>query len=299
MTRDVLHHVLTASPEPVCPETVHAWCATHQQLAAQFPDALDLALVAGFTADRLAFGFASAHQSAARAAMPQLPKDRICAVAAIEGGRVHPRTLETRLTSEGPSHALVRGQKPLVKLGTAAQVVAVLAREGTDRFGDSTCMVLIDVTRAGVTLSALPAFPFAPEVPSGALRLEDVQVTQEEVLLGEGHAEYFVPFRALEDLHQEAALTGYLLQVARRTGWPQQCVQGLLAVAASLKALALLDPTSRPLQVGLMGAMKFVRSPLIQPPGVWDRAEAETQRRWNRDLNLLEMLDRDRARRFL
>ncbi|MFY0579277.1 hypothetical protein ACN28S_37890 [Cystobacter fuscus] len=81
-------------------------------------------------------------------------------------------------------------------------------------------------------------------MPHAELRLEAVAVELGEVLPGDGYVRFLKPFRTVEDCHVFAAVLGWLLQVARRSGWPDEVREGLLALAVMMRGLAQMDPAS-------------------------------------------------------
>jgi acyl-CoA dehydrogenase len=296
---DLLRFLLTA-PLPEAPvESVEAWWARHHGIAARFPVAVDMALAGGFLSDRLAFAFASGYQAALRALWPGLPADQRAALCATEAGGGHPAAIQTRLTpGEGGAPWRLTGQKLFVTLGPAADVLLVVASEGQDAQGRNRLRVVkVDARREGVRLQPLPPLPFVPELPHAAVELESVAVWPGEVLPGDGYVNYLKPFRTVEDCHVQAALLGWLLQVARRANWPGPVRDEVLAVAVALRALALADPSSEAVHVALGGVLDLSQRLLEGLERWWPAVEAGTRERWARDRGLLGIGGKARAKR--
>ena len=296
---DLLRFLLTA-PLPTAPlESVEDWWPRHHGIAARFPVAVDMAFAGGFLSDRLAFAFASGYQAALRSLWPELPADRRAALCATEAGGGHPAAIQTRLVpGEGGGPGRLTGEKLFVTLGTAADVLLVVASEGQDAQGRNRLRVVkVDARREGVQFQALPPLPFAPELPHAAVQLASVAVLPGEVLPGDGYVNYLKPFRTVEDCHVQAALLGWLLQVARRADWPGPVRDEVLAVAVALRALALEDPASEAVHVALGGVLDLSQRLLDGLERWWPSVDPATRERWERDRKLLTLAGKARAKR--
>jgi hypothetical protein len=296
---DLLHFLLTTPPAPAPLSSLEDWWRQHRGLSSRFPTPVDLAFAGGFMADRLGYAFASGYHCALRSLFPRMPVDHRAALCATEAGGAHPSAMQTRLSGgEGQGPLRLTGSKAFVTLGTHADTLFVVATEGVDAQGRNRLrVVMLDARRAGLSFSALPQVPFVPEIPHAELRLEDVAVSPEEVLPGDGYARYVKPFRTVEDCHVHAALLGWLLQVARRSGWPEPLQDELLAVAVAIRGLALADPTSPAVHVALGGVLELTQR-LVQGLGEqWAKVDALTRERWERDRSLLGVAGKARSKR--
>lgn len=295
---DVLHFLLSESPEPQLLDSVDAWWQRHVELLPRFSAPADLALAGGFRADRLAFAFASGYHAAHRSLFPMLPADRPCALCATEPGGAHPSAIQTALTDTG-SGLKLRGEKTFITLGTRAELLLVVASEGQDSQGRNRLrMVAIDAKRPGVRVTALPELHFVPELPHAEMALEDVAVAPDEVLPGDGYTRYLKPFRTVEDCHVHLAALGYLFQVARRSGWPEPVREELLALAVMMRGLAQAHPSDAATHLALGGALALVKQLVETCEPLWAQADAPTRERWARDKRLLEVAGKVRAKRL-
>lgn len=294
----ILSFLLSESPEPAPLPSVEAWWERHQGLAARFSVTADLALAGGFVADRLGFAFGSGYHAALRALFPHLPPDVPAALCATKAGGNHPSALQTRLTARGDGGFQLDGSKAFVTFGTHARALLVVATEGQDADGRSRLRcVRVDPARPGVTVTALTEMPFVPEVPHAELRLEGVPVAADEVLPGDGYVRYLKPFRTVEDCHVHAAFLGWLMQVARRSGWPEPVQDEILAVASAVRALALSAPESPAVHVALGGVLELAGRLVERVAPLWERVDAPTRERWERDKPLLQVAGKARAKR--
>jgi hypothetical protein len=294
----ILRFLLTQPPTPAPLGSVEEWWRRHLGLASRFEVMADLALAGGFVADRLGYAFGSGYHAALRSLLPQLPPDVPAALCATESGGAHPSAMRTRLAADGEGTPRLEGSKGFVTFGTHARQLLVVASEGQDAQGRNRLrLVRIGPERPGVTVTPLPETPFVPEVPHAELRLEGVAVAPEDVLPGDGYARYLKPFRTVEDCHVHAAFLGWLMQVARRSGWPEALQDDVLAAAAAVRSLALSDPESPAVHVALGGVLDLCARLVERTAPLWERVEAPTRERWERDRALLGVAGKARAKR--
>lgn len=298
----VLRLLLSAPPTPPETPSPAEWWEHHRALVDRFPHPADLALAGGFLADRPAWAFASGYQAALRALVPALPADARAALCATEEGGAHPDAITTRLepAQAGLQAGLtVTGRKEYVTLGTEAERLLVVASEGRGPDGRSRLrLVQVGARAPGVRVTQAPPPPFVPELPHARLTLEDVRVEASDVLPGDGYARYLKPFRTVEDCHVHAALLAWVLQVARRSRWPDAACESLGAQAVTFRALAEADPTSPAVHVALGGALALASRTLSELEPLWAGADAPARERWARDRPLLQVAGKARAQRL-
>lgn len=295
---ELLRFLLTESPTPVSLGSIGDWWTQHLRWASRFSLPVDVAFAGGFAADRLGYAFASGYHSALRSLIPALPREHRYALCVTEAQGGHPSAMNTRLTGSGDGPLRLEGTKAFITLGTAADELLVVASEGQDAQGRNRLrLVRIDSRRPGVTLTELPPTPFVPEVPHAELRLHEVEVAPGEVLPGDGYERYVKPFRTVEDCHVFAAVLGWLIQVARRSGWPDEVREELLALAVTMRGLAQSDPASPAVHLALSGAIDLLRARVDGLGTLWERVDAPTRECWERDRLLLNVAGKVRAKR--
>jgi acyl-CoA dehydrogenase len=296
---DILRFLITTAPQPVPLQSLEDWWRQHLSLAPRFTTPVDHALAGGFLADRLGFAFASGYHSALRSLFPDLPLERRAALGATEAGGAHPSAIQTRLSGgDGQGPLRLTGSKAFITLGTAADMLFIVASEGQDAEGRNRLrMVRVDSRREGLRFSELPPAPFVPEIPHAELELREVAVAPDEVLPGDGYTRYLKPFRTVEDCHVHAALLGWLLQVARRSGWSERVQDEVLAQAVMFRGLALADPSSPAVHVALGGALDLSRRLVEGLEQAWQQVDAPTRERWERDRSLLGVAGKARSKR--
>ncbi|HYH95089.1 acyl-CoA dehydrogenase family protein [Hyalangium sp.] len=296
---EILRFLLTTPPQPGALQSLEDWWRQHLGLASRFPVTVDLALAGGFLADRLGFAFASGYHAALRSLFTGMPPDHRAALCATEAGGAHPSAIQTRLSGgDGGGPLRLSGSKGFVTLGTAAETLFVVATEGQDEQGRNRLrVVMIDAHREGVHFTSLPPMPFVPEVPHAELELREVAVSPDEVLPGDGYTRYLKPFRTVEDCHVHAAFLGWVLQVARRSGWPERVQDEALALAVAIRGLALAEPTSPAVHVALGGVLELCQRFVRGLEEWWPQVDAQTRELWERDKALLGVAGKARARR--
>lgn len=295
---EILRFLLMTPPAPAPLGSLEDWWRQHLGLASRFSVPVDVALASGFAADRLGFAFASGYHAALRSLFTSMPVDHRAALCATEAGGAHPRAIQTRLAEDGEGTLRLSGSKTFVTLGQAADTLFIVATEGVDAQGRNRLRVVrVEARRQGMHFSALPGIPFVPEIPHAEVELRDVAVSPEEVLPGDGYAAYLKPFRTVEDCHVYAAVLGWLLQVARRSGWPARVQDELLALVAAIRGLALAEPSSPAVHLALGGTLDMSQRLVGGLEPWWAQVDAPTRERWERDKGLLGVAGKAREKR--
>lgn len=280
----LLSGLLRDAPAPIAAGDVGTWWRTFRGCRRELNVPIDRAVLAGFLAERLAFAFAGAYQAALRVLGPPLPDGAVVSFCVTEARGNHPRAIDTRLAPRPGGGGTVSGSKRWSTLAPLADVLLVVASEGADDHGRPRLRLLsVPASAPGVTIAAMPAPPFMPEVPHGAVTLESVEVEAAAVLPGDAYSAHVKPFRTVEDVHLQAAVLGYVLSVARRYGFPREAVERLVAGVAATRALAALDAGAAETHVALAGVLAQNASLLENLDGAWAGVDAAERARWERD----------------
>lgn len=241
----------------------------------------------------------SGYQAALAALLPQRPTDRLSALCATEQGGGRPSAIRTTLTQGRDGEVRLSGSKSFVTLGSSAQRLIIVASDGADPAGRNRLrVVVVDSDAPGVQVRELPQLAFIPEIPHAELILTDVRVAQEDVLGGDGYLRYLKPFRTVEDVHVFAAVFGWLLKVARNSGWPSSVRERILATIVALRSIAIDDPSSPAIHVALGGVFAQAGDVLTAIEPLWPDSDATTRSRWERDRPLLAIAGKVRAMRL-
>jgi len=143
----------------------------------------------------------------------------------------------------------------------------------------------------------MPPTDFVPEIAHGRLYFSDVRVGPEDILEGDGYAEFVRPFRTLEDIFVTASVLTYMTGIAVRFAWPQELVADLLHLLVGLRTLGLSDPRSPVVHVALEGLLASRQRQMERAELHWELVEIEERMRWQRDRPLTAVAERVRARR--
>lgn len=293
---DALLQALLASPLPAPASLDEAF---RPREAPDEAPPIDQAFLGGLAARGLGLAFSAGYHAALRALVPALPPSSLTALCVTEAGESHPRAVRTSLSPSGADRFLLRGEKSFVTFADRADELLVAARAGEDASGRPALRIArVPAKRAGVRVERLPPLPFAPDVPHGRVLFEDAEIEASDLLPGDGYEDYVKPFRTVEDAHVFGALLGYLVGVARRAPWPPEAKERLLALALSVRAVALLDPKRRETHLALAGAIDAVRAFLRDVDPLWSRAPEDERARWHRDRPLLEIAGKARDARL-
>jgi alkylation response protein AidB-like acyl-CoA dehydrogenase len=278
-------------------------------------DTVEDASLAGAASETMGWAFAAGYQAALRRLDPRATSGgRLASLCVTEQGGGHPRAIQcalARATRATPSASAgggwtLSGEKTWVTLGADADVLLVVATTGLDPSGRNALRVArIPADRAGITREAAPPLPFASfasfasfatEVGHGRARFDRVVVDDAELLEGDGYTGVLKPFRTIEDVHVTAAVAGWSIAVARRSGWSRAWIAEAAGIVALLRELNAAPALAPPTHVALAGALLCARR--LLESAEWSRADERTRESWERDRPLLDVAARVRAARF-
>jgi hypothetical protein len=283
---DAIGFILKSGAEaPACAD-VATWWPRFRATALTWRNPMDRAIVAGFSADRVGWAFASGYQAALHALFPGAPEDRICALCVTEEDGNTPRAIRTSLSKNK-----LNGSKKWTTLGPDGGLFFVAARDeaaSTDRA--AIRIARIDSNLSGITIELMPATKFVPEVPHARLKFENVSVGEDAVLPGDGYEQYVRPFRTVEDLHVHAAILAYLVREARRLRWPQAWIERALSVLFTMERLSSENPSAPATHLALAGAFTTSAELIRESESYWKSAGSDpAAARWERDRDLLKV----------
>lgn len=299
--KELLHFLLT-SPVDAAPSedaSLSAWWDRQRPTLARWPSPFDRAAAGALAADRLGFAFAVGYRAALAALLPGMGGERVTSLCATEQGGAHPRAIKTRLArSEEDGRLRLYGKKRWATLASRADELLIMASIGEGEDGKNRLRAArIGVDRPGVhVLAGMPA-PFAPEISHAEVELDGAPVDESEVLPGDAYELYLKPFRTIEDVHIQGSLLGYLIGVARRSGWPASATERLAAILVCARSIAEGPPLSPEVHVALAGLLGETRRFLEETSGLWSLVGEGERDRFARDRALLEVAGKARAAR--
>ncbi|MFZ5476789.1 MAG: acyl-CoA dehydrogenase [Myxococcota bacterium] len=266
----------------------HGSLAALREAIAGVAEPADRAILGGVTSDRLGHAFAAGYAAALARLAGDPAATSLCVT---EEGGAHPRAIRTTLSPEGR----LRGAKAWSTLAGDADVLLVAASVGERDGRNELRVARVAADAPGVMRTPMPATPFAPEIGHWRVTFADAPVL--DVLPGDGWERYVRPFRTVEDAHVCLATAAYLVGVARAYGWPRDSAERLVADVVLLRAIAGLAPDEPAVHVALAGAIAGLRERVVATDGLWASVDPEEAARWRRDVALLQVADRARAKR--
>ena len=299
-----IEHCLRAEPRADGVETVAQWWPRWCAIAAAAP--IERAIAGGFAADRVAWAFTCGYQAALRALVPDLPTDAMAAFCVTEEGGNRPRDIQTTITHLADGSVCVSGAKRWTTLGPNSTLLLVVGREvGALAGGESADsgerprlrVARVPADTPGLSLVAMPATPFVPEVPHARVHLAEVRLPASVLLAGDGYAACVKPFRTLEDTYVTAAVLAYLLREARARDWPASLRERLVATLTALAAVASAAADSPLTHVALEGALRWAHQIYEEASALWLAAGGDAAARWQRDAALFAVAGTVRAQR--
>jgi acyl-CoA dehydrogenase len=247
---------------------------------------VERAAIGGARADRAGYAMALGYT----AALEALVGDASASLCATEEAGNHPRAIQTRLHD-----GRVTGSKKWATLADHATHLLVVATEGIDDAGRPRLRVVrVRKDAPGVTLTFASA-GFIPEIAHARVTLD---AAPGDVLPGDGYADYVKPFRTVEDIHVHAAITGYLISVARRHALPQPLIERFAMTVAALVTLGASDPKSPATHIALGGVLASTAATLAELEAAWSAAPSEEWTRWQRDRALFTVAGKARTERL-
>ncbi len=192
------------------------------------------ALSAGAASRSIGVAFALGYEAALHRLVPSIAPAELASLCVTEAAGGHPR--DVRCAFDG---ARVTGEKRWATLAPIADALLVLAVRGERDGRKDFALVRVPRDAPGVSITPLPATPFAPEVPHAVVALAGAPGV---ALPGDGFDDYARPFRTVEDAHVVGAVGAHLVVRARALGATPALWSPVLAALAALSAAAALDP---------------------------------------------------------
>jgi acyl-CoA dehydrogenase len=273
------------------------WFERHRSATSGLQSSIDRALIGGFSFRQSSFAFASAYQSAMES-MFKLDGQMLAALCHTEKGVKKPREMQTALSTHN-GKAILNGTKSFVSGGTDAQVLFISAvdkREISNAEQAPVRIIKLEASRAGIRAKALPTLPFVPELSHAALSLNQVTISEEDIIDGDGYTDAIKPFRSEEDIHILAALTAQRLRIALDQKQPDIAAR-LISLISATKNLETAERNAPSCHVQLAGIKaSFEDIVALQEPLIAESMPA-FKTAWERDKALLSIAEKAQSLR--
>lgn len=273
-----------------------SWFECHRRATRDLQSSIDRALVGGSIFRQTSFAFASAYQSAMES-MFSLDGQTIAALCHTEKGVKKPREMQTTLSNDKGAIVL-NGIKSFVSGGTDANTLfisALDARETSTAEQASVRIVKLEASRTGIEAKALPTLPFVPELSHAALSLNQVTISEEDIIDGggdgDGYTDAIKPFRSEEDIHILAALSAQRLRIALDKR-QQDIAARLISLISAIKSLEPSDRNAPTCHLQLAGIKASFEDIITLQEPLIAESMPSFQAAWKRDKALLSIAEK-------
>lgn len=295
----LLNQSVSVQNDPIA--SIREWKNRYDENASHWQDPVDCAISGGFLADRTAFAFLAGFFAAMQQLVPDIAKSQIAAFCISEEGGAHPRAIKTSLEKKEPGNGewSLNGRKQFITCATEAESILVAASTGTGADGRNRIRLThIDRHAKGVRIEPMPDLPFIPEIRHGVVFLENVTVSDNQLLPGDAYETYIKPFRTIEDSHVSAGILGFLLRCAALYRWPLSVREALLGAVTGIRPLAASDPLSPQVHIALAGWQQSMDRIISELDKYWDSAPEADKTAWERDRAVLGIAKKARSTRL-
>ena len=248
----LIETLLTTSAPRQTHLSMAAWFNDFNQTVRGFDSSIDRAILGGRLSKNMSFAFTSGYQSAIESLFSPhqlaLPLGSLCVS---EENGVRPNDINTKI-EERNGKVYLSGQKKFVSGANDSQHIFVACNNGIDLNGRVKIKVVsLPSSTSGIEIIALPTLPFIPLVSHGKVILDTIEISESNVLLGDGYSNYVKPFRTYEDLHVLAAVVGFRLGEAIESQWGEDSIQAHLPLILSLQSLSAMPLQSPAAHIAL------------------------------------------------
>lgn len=278
-------------------QDVASWQTLAHRQYTHWPTPAERAVAGGFCSLNLGTAFTFGYQSALQAIAPDVVDYNAASFCVTESGGNKPSAITTALRSTPEGWSLT-GQKSFVSGAEHARRLLVAASVGQDDRGrNKLAMVMVDTHQPGVKITALPSLPFAPDISHGSVQFDNVAVTAQQLLPGDGYSDYVKPFRTVEDIHVCCAVLGYSVRIARSIPVPSALLEELLALVQLHRSLAKQPADTASTHLALAGARSLLEPTLLRLETALADSDPVQCQIWRRDKALLNVAAKARAQR--
>lgn len=274
-------------------DSVAHWFVGFNVQTRQFDQSIERAILGGRLSPNVSFAFTSAYQSAIEYLFQ--PKDiELASFCVTEKKGNHPKAIETSLSIES-GQVKLSGKKQFVSGANDAQrlyIACLDRRENSHQDAEGRpkiVMVSVPATEAGVNIEKMPALGFVPEVSHGKLYLDQVRITPEQILDGDGYLNYVKAFRTVEDMHVLASLVAYRLGEAVEGDWPQRFLEGHVSLLLALHSLSQMNLNLPAAHIALAACRASFHELINQTDSFFETSQPDAFSSWCRDRVLLNV----------
>jgi len=217
------------------------WATAYYQLVSD-KSPIEKAILGGFSCQQFSFAFMAGYQAALEHMFPTVAPNELKALCVSEAKGGHPKAIQTTLIDNQ-----LNGLKTYITAGSDVEHLLVLCK--TNEMVNGRPQLKMVHLPKGADNTELINFElsFMKEVKHGKLAMKETQISDHQILVGDGFSDYAKPFRTLEDICVGAAYQAMLLRQAIEYQWAGDLRDQILFNLFSLKnllALPLLAPNT-------------------------------------------------------
>ena len=284
-------------------ENISQWRSLADHHTSGFDKPIEKSIIGGFVADRMAYAFLSGYEFALQKHFPCLPQAGLTAFCVSEKGGSRPKAINTVLLHDQERGGyILKGQKSFVTCADEAEYLLVAAKLveadqknqaiNEDPMRPLIKVVLVKANSPGINVEISPAMPFIPELKKGSLALENLKVSKENVLDGDGYSEFIKPFSCVEGVYVLASISAQFLRLAFLFNWPEKIKAKLLSVIVTLITLEQGDMCSAPAEIVMSGLKEQLKLITEESKPLWNVLPEHHNKRLLRDGGMLMMSDK-------
>ena len=264
---------------------------------------IERAICLGYKADRVAYAFIAGFQAALQSLFPDLQSSQLGAICITESGGNHPSAIQTRLAppedGTGDDAYRLKGEKTFITSVSEADFIYVAASIGVDDAGRNRIKMLgLDRATPGIELSPMAPLSFIPEIDHGTVSFDEVIVSSQQILPGDGYDDYIKPFRMIEEIHVTGALIGYLIQTAFQYDCERSITEQLLALLTLSVDLAAMNVKAAETHILFSGYWRLLEQMIDTIDSAWKTAPESVKHAWKRDREVLTIARKARETRL-
>ncbi len=269
-------------------EWLLVWKAEQKRFATNDPWLA--AVSAAMQADRLAWAFFSGYQGAIQSAFPGHASVGHAGAFCVNESHRKISEITTTLTANDGGLTL-SGSKAWVLAEFQELDLFVLAKKagGPEAGPGSMSVVHLSIDSPGVSHGDVRPQPMVPEIPHSSIEFNAVRLEPEQVIDGDGYADFAKPFRLREDLFVTSCALAYLLGEAKSGKWPTAWIQRCISVMSMMHQCTELDPKEVKTHILVAGALSFSGEVIRESEELWTLHQTDERNRWHRDKPILEL----------
>ncbi|PCJ17986.1 MAG: hypothetical protein COB04_07990 [Gammaproteobacteria bacterium] len=278
--------------------SVHDWLRDAEPRMQELNEPVFQAVVGGYHADRVAYGFLAGYQSALRHSFDDLPSSGLVAFCVSEKGGAKPTAFKTHGVPQQGA-VVINGKKTFVTCGDQADLLLVAYKASEQASGRPLINIAkVKANAPGVAIENMPEMPFIPEVRRGSVLFNDVLVGDSNLYRGDCYLNYAKPFSASEGYFIIAAVIAYLLRVAKDYDWPLNHVDELISLLQFTVMLTKREPLDPQTIIAGNGLRQSLENFNKKTRDLWQLVGERDQSRWLRDGAILFASDRSQQIRL-